>query len=167
MKDYSDDLDQDVDNIISQLRNTKREVQTKKESTGIEKSEDIEKFVIEKASSVVTDCADMLSHLTDAVKDSFDPNIIESVAELAKATSSIMETLAKFDHNKKNNETKIKLQEMNIESRKQQLEDPKLLGAGGGVGVFLTHDDILGMIGNAVTQKQEEAKKIEDKTVDI
>lgn len=165
MKEFSDDLDQDVDNIINQLRNTKKEFKAKQKEEGIENNEQIEEFVIKKASTVVTDCVDMLSSLTEGVKDSFDPNLIESVAELARATSSIMETLARFQHNKKNNETKIEVQRMAIEARKEKEEnDSKNLA---NVGMVLTREEVFKLIQGTVETKKEETKKIEDKTIDI
>lgn len=123
MNEFDDALDKDVDNIISQLKNQKISFEVvRKENPNLTK-EEVEKFIIDNASSVVSNCVDMLQDLTEIVKTGADYKLIESVAELAKATTSAIDALSKL----KLSDDKIKgqkeIKQMDINAKNSIVEE--------------------------------------------
>lgn len=96
MSEFNDNLDDAVDDIISQLKNrgsTFKEVETERPNLA---PEDVEKFIIDNASTVVLDCVEMLQSIKKDIQMGADAKLIESAAELAKATTAAIDALSKL-----------------------------------------------------------------------
>lgn len=96
MSEFKDSLDDEVDDIISQLKNRGGTFKEAVRENPNLSPEDVEKFIIDNASSVVKDCVSMLQSITEEIKAGTDPKLIESAAELAKATTAAIDALSKL-----------------------------------------------------------------------
>jgi hypothetical protein len=122
-------LDNEVEDIISQIKNqTKILKQPVKEADPLKK-EDLENFVITNAGKIVNHSLEMVENLKLEVLAGADAKLIESVSELVKATTSAIESLSKL----KLSDDKIKAQkeitQMNIDAKITKESDdntPKL-----------------------------------------
>jgi len=155
---FDDKVDNDVDNIISQLKSQTKSFQPSaiKEKVTLEKK-DIEEFILNNASSVVTGCVDMLQTLTEEVRDGADARMIESIAELAKAATSAIDALSKL----KLSDDKIKGQK-EIKQMDLDAKSTENLPNNNGSGIYLNREDL---IKHLVSYK--ESKAAEAKTVDV
>ena len=82
----NDDLDRDVDNIISQIKNQGKTLKkVEREKPNLQK-EDLEKFVIDNASLIIDDSIEMIQALKIDVIAGADPKMVESISELLKAS---------------------------------------------------------------------------------
>jgi len=146
-----DDVDDEVENIISQIKNqTKILNQPVKEPDPLKK-EDLENFVITNAGKIVNHSLEMVEKMKIEVIAGADAKLIESVSELVKATTSAIESLSKL----KLSDDKIKAQreiaQMNIDSKTSKGEDddtPRLT---------FTRNDILKLLDN-----RNDPKKVVD-----
>jgi hypothetical protein len=135
-------LDNEVEDIISQIKNqTKILKQPVKEADPLKK-EDLENFVITNAGKIVNHSLEMVENLKLEVLAGADAKLIESVSELVKATTSAIESLSKL----KLSDDKIKAQkeitQMNIDAKITKESDdntPKLT---------FTRNDILKLLDN-------------------
>jgi hypothetical protein len=117
MREFEDDLDQDVDNIIAQLKNqTKKINDVAKERIQLEKG-DIEKFIIDNASNVVTDCVDMIQSLKLDVQAGGDSKLIESTATLVNAFTSAIDALSKLKLSEDKINAQKEIKQMDISAK--------------------------------------------------
>lgn len=117
MREFEDDLDQDVDNIIAQLKNqTKKINDVAKERIQLEKG-DIEKFIIDNASNVVTDCVDMIQSLKLDVQFGGDSKLIESTATLVNAFTSAIDALSKLKLSEDKINAQKEIKQMDISAK--------------------------------------------------
>ncbi len=140
--DEEDDfLNEEVDDIISQIRNQGKLLKKPEAVAPDLSKEDLEGFIIKNAGKVVNNSLEMMERMKIEVLAGADAKMIESVSELVKATTSAIDSLAKL----KISEDKIKAQkeitQMNIDAKVSKEEDdtPKLT---------FTRNDILKMLDN-------------------
>ena len=146
--DYDDDeeLDNEVNDIISQIKNQSKNF--KKEETEIPElnRENLEELLLKTASKVIAHSVEVMEKMKDDVIASADSKMLEAYSAHTKSTTSALETLLKF----KNAEDKIKAQkeiaQMNIDAKVTKNEEdentPKLT---------FTRNDILKLL-----EKKEE-----------
>lgn len=159
--DYDDDdeLDNEVNDIISQIKNQSKNF--KKEETEIPElnRENLEELLLRTAAKVITHSVEVMEKMKDDVIASADSKMLESYSAHTKATTSALETLLKF----KNAEDKIKAQkeiaQMNIDSKITKGDDddgtPKLT---------FTRNDILKLLEK---KKDDDAPPAVPVTVDV
>jgi hypothetical protein len=152
----NDDLDRDVDNIISQIKNQGKTLKkVEREPPNLQK-EDLEKFVIDNASLIIDDSIEMIQALKIDVIAGADPRMVESISELLKATTSAIESLSKL----KLSDDKIKAQK---EIKQMDIDSKEI---GGNIenasqgGVFISREELLNKLLNHTPK--EEPKSIED-----
>jgi hypothetical protein len=148
--DYDEDddsLDEEVNDIISQIRNQSRNIDPPEAIVPNLTKEGVEEFVIVNAAKVVTHSLGMVESLKREVVAGADSKLIEAVSELVKATTSAIDALSKL----KIADDKIKAQkeitQMNINAKiiKNEEDDtPKLA---------LTRNDILKLLDNREPSK--------------
>ena len=146
--DYDDDeeLDNEVNDIISQIKNQSKNF--KKEETEIPElnRENLEELLLKTAATVITHSVDVMEKMKDEVIASGDSKMLESYSAHTKATTSALETLLKF----KNAEDKIKSQkeiaQMNIDAKVTKADEDD-----GKPKHFLTRNELLKLM-----EKKEE-----------
>ena len=93
-----------------------------KESNPLKK-EDIEKFVIERAGTLVDESLEMVKMVKDYITSAPETDSVEALAGLVTATSSALETLNKIIVADKKSETIFKAKELDARYKRELIED--------------------------------------------
>lgn len=153
MDEEYDEIDEEVDDIISQIKNQSKIPKSPEKSIPDLKKEDLENFIIQNAANVVRNSSEMVERMKIEVMAGATSDLIEATSELVKATSSAIDSLIKL----KTAEDKLKSQKelavMNIESKKNNDDGP--------TGLLLSREDII----KALTDKKK--PEIIDVQVDV
>lgn len=152
-----EDLDRDVDSIIAQIKNQGKSIKNVEKARPELNKEDLEKFIIDNAASVVADSIEMIQSLKLDVMAGGDSRMVESTAELVKAVTGAIDALSKL----KLSDDKIKAQK---EIKKMDIDakgEAQLLG--NQAGVFLSREEIIRNLFNRV----EEPKVKEPPAIDV
>jgi hypothetical protein len=145
--DYEDEIDRDVDSIISQIKNQGKSLKNVEREKPELKKEDLEKFIIDNAASVVADSIEMVQSLKLDVMAGGDSKMVEATAELVKAVTGAIDALSKL----KLSDDKIKGQK---EIKQMEIESKNIDGpTGGQSGLFISREDL---IKNLLNKKDEE-----------
>tara|TARA_B110000495_G_C22918774_1_gene536739 strand:+ start:54 stop:542 length:489 start_codon:yes stop_codon:yes gene_type:complete len=153
----NDDLDRDVDNIISQIKNQGKTLKkVEREKPNLQK-EDLEKFVIDNASLIIDDSIEMIQALKIDVIAGADPKMVESISELLKATTSAIESLSKLKLSDDKIKAQKEIKQMDIDSKEN---GGNLEISGGQGGLYISREELLKKILNH--SSDEKPKAIED-----
>ena len=114
----NDELDEAVNDILSQLKNTTVIKQTPVTETLTK--EKLEEFLIKNSGKLVTDSINLIDDMRDFVGTAdADPESISALAELIKAASSAVDTLNKIYISDERNKNQVKIKTMDIESKEK------------------------------------------------
>ncbi len=118
-----DNLEEDIDDLINQLKNTNKEVKKlpKQQEFTLEKDE-LEQFLINKAGKLINDSMEMVDNVKQYVAAAPNSEEVESLANLLKATTSSIDSLSRIFIQNKRSETSIDVKKMDIDSKKELLE---------------------------------------------
>ena len=137
--EYDDDddfLDEEVNDIISQIKNQSK-ILKKPESTMPELTkEGLEDFVIKNAAKTVQMSVEMMEQLKTEVLAGADSKLVESVSELVKATTSAIDSLSKLKIAEDKNKTQKEITQMNIDAKVTKDDDERK-------GVLLSREEII------------------------
>jgi hypothetical protein len=130
------DLDDAVNDIISQLKNTT--ISAKKEPEEIPLTKDqLEDFIIKNSGKLVTRSLNIVDDVKEYVASAPDAKDVAALAELISATSSAIETLNKVYISDEKNKTQVQVKQMDIESRERiNITDNK-------TKILLSREDIM------------------------
>jgi hypothetical protein len=119
-----DDIDNEVDDILSQLRNrnTPQTSETPKEPLEKEKIED---FIIQNAANNVRNAVEMVENLKGSVNACSEPDLVNAMAGLLKATTSAIDSLTKLKIAEDKNKNMKEIAQLNLEGKKSDDEDKK------------------------------------------
>ena len=132
----NEELDEAVNDILSQLKNTTVIKQTPVTDTLTK--EKLEEFLIKNSGKLVTDSINLIDDMRDFVGTAdADPESISALAELIKAASSAVDTLNKIYISDERNKNQVKIKTMDIESKE------KLSIMDNQTKVLLSREDIL------------------------
>lgn len=112
-----DDLDDSVNDIISQLKGNSNIAKTKTETT-IDK-EALEEFIIQNSGSLIAKSLDIIDDVKDYISSAPEARDVAAFAELLKAASSSIDTLNKVYVSIEKNKTSKELKQMDVESREK------------------------------------------------
>lgn len=137
MDDFDKEIENDVNDIMAQLKNQSKSFKKiEKEYPHLEKK-DIERFIMDNASKVVTDCVATISTLQEDVQACGDPKLIEAAATFVNAFTSAIDVLSKLHLTDTNNAAKKELKQMDITS-KAVIEDSKE-----SKGVYISREELI------------------------
>ena len=146
--DYDDDeeLDNEVNDIISQIKNQSKNIkQAEKDKIPLNK-EDISDFIIQNAANIVGTGVEIVEELKREILAGADSKLIESYSELIRACNSGVDILLKFKIAEDKNKNQREIAQMNIDAKITKSEEdestPKLT---------FTRNDILKLL-----EKKEE-----------
>lgn len=130
-------LDDEVDDIISQIKNQSKIF--KKPETVIPDltKEGLEDFVIKNAAKTVQMSVEMMEQLKMEVLAGADSKLVESVSELVKATTSAIDSLSKLKIADDKNKTQKEITQMNIDAKVTKDDDEK------SKGLLLSREDVI------------------------
>ncbi len=112
-----DELEKIGDSILDQLKTS---LTTKSEPAQVELTpENLEKFVLDKSATLVTQSMDAVDNLKDYIQAGASDREILAFAEVVKASSSAIESLNKLLQSKEKIKTSVELKEMDIKARKE------------------------------------------------
>jgi hypothetical protein len=120
--DDTNNEDVELGTLLEQLQNTSALVKKMPEETNPLKKEEIETFVIEKSGELVKEGLDFMRSMKEYVASAPNGEDISAVASLISAVSNSIETLNKLVVTDKKSSTVMKIKEMDIQSRKENLE---------------------------------------------
>lgn len=87
------------------------------------KETDINDFIIEKTSQLINSSLDVINQIKDRITRTVDPDELESLASLIKATSSSIDTLNSINLERKKQKSALKLKQLEIQGKKQLLKN--------------------------------------------
>lgn len=144
--DYDEEIDRDVDNIISQIKNQGKTLKNVEKERPELKKEDLEKFIIDNAASVVADSIEMVQGLKLDVLAGGDAKMVEATAELVKAVTGALDALSKLKLSDDKLKGQKELKQMDIDSKGAEAL------TGGQSGLFISREDL---IKNILNRKDE------------
>lgn len=156
MDDYDEDIDRELDDIISQIKNQNKEAFQEPTKYPELTKDGVDDFILTSTARLITD---MLNAVDIAKRCVNTPEEMSAFATLAKSVASAIELLQKRVIADNKNKTQKEVTQMNIES--------KVSGAGQGNALELSfsREEILAAIMDKNSKKEPE--KIDPPTVDV
>ena len=111
-----EDFSSDLGSLLDQLKDNNTAMKS------VQK-EDIEKFVIERAGTLVDESLEMVKMVKDYITSAPETDSVEALAGLVTATSSALETLNKIIVADKKSETIFKAKELDARYKRELIED--------------------------------------------
>lgn len=112
-----DDLDNEVDSIIDQLKNQNNSLRKVEKEYPNLKPEDVDDFIIKYASRMIVDASETLTEQMEIVKAGGTPQDVEAAAAFLNAFNSTVEILQKRKIADNKNKTQKEVTQMNIEAK--------------------------------------------------
>lgn len=117
------ELDNTVNSILDQLKTVPTVAKKVNElPSGDFSKENLEKFVIQYASRLVENATESVEYIKDNVQAAPTADDVISLAELIKSTSGALEILNKIVINKDKLQNSVKIKEMDVASKREELE---------------------------------------------
>lgn len=136
------DLDNAVNDILSQLKGTVPAVKKQPEEETLTKDQ-LEEFIIKNSGKLITKSLNIVDDVKDYVTAGSDSKDITALAELINATSSAIDTLNKVYISEERNKTQVNVKQMDIESKERMnITDNK-------TKILLSREDIMKAIINS------------------
>jgi hypothetical protein len=122
-QDTQQNLDNTVDSILSQLKNTPTILKkVNKASTDEITKENLENFVIQYTSRLIENATESVEYIKDNVQAAPTAEDVISLAELIKSTSGALEVLNKIVNTNKKSDTTIKVKQLDVDSKREELD---------------------------------------------
>jgi hypothetical protein len=159
MDDFDDDIDNEVNDILSQLRNKNNippEPEIPKEPLEKEKMED---FIIQNAANNVRNAVEMVENLKGSVNACSEPDLVNAMAGLLKATTSAIDSLTKLKIAEDKNKNQKEIAQINLEGKKSGDDEDKK-------GFLISREEVIKALMNK-KKDDEEPPEPTPVTVDI
>lgn len=156
--DYEEELDRDVDNIIFQIKNQGKKIKNVEKDRPELQKEDLERFIIDNATSVVSDSIEMVQELKHDVIAGGDPKMVEAAAELVKAVTGAIDALSKLKLSDDKLKSQKELKKMDIEAKTDNL-----ITGGQSAGLFLSREEVF----KHLFAKKEESNTTPPPAIDV
>lgn len=139
-----------VNNILNQLKGFDTKKETQITTTEPVTPDNLEKFVIDKASDLINKSLNMVDEFQTVLGASPSEESAEAMANLINAASSAIETLNKVLNSNKRAQTSIKIKEMDVESRN------KINERDNATRLMMTRGEIMKLLADANKEEQQE-----------
>jgi phosphate uptake regulator len=117
------ELDDTVNSLLNQLKTVPTVAKKAKEASSDNISrESLEKFVVQYASRLVENATESVEYIKDNVQAAPTAEDVVSLSELIKSTAGAIEILNKIVINKEKLENSVKIKEMEINNKREELE---------------------------------------------
>jgi len=159
MDDFDDDIDNEVNDILSQLRNKNNippEPEIPKEPLEKEKMED---FIIQNAANNVRNAVEMVEKLKSTVSACAEPDLVNAMAGLLKATTSAIDSLTKLKIAEDKNKNQKEVALINLEGKKSGDDEDKK-------GFLISREEVIKALMNK-KKDDEEPPEPTPVTVDV
>lgn len=152
MEDYDSDIEEDIDNIINQLKSTNNSMKKIETEYPELSPEDVDSFILKHASQVIVDSSNLISDLKDTVSRGGTSNDIIAFSELIKSFTSAVDILSKRKIADNKNQTQKDIKKMDIESKLENGDNEQ-----NSLKLELSREEIFKLI-----MKKEEKPKVID-----
>mgnify|MGYP001234557045 CR=1 FL=1 len=132
----AEELDEAVNDIISQLKQNNKVARTPVDESVLNK-EDLEDFLIQNSGKLIKKSLSIVDNVNDYISSAPENRDVAALAELIKASSSAIETLNKLHTAKERNETQLEVKKLDVESRE------RINIADNQTQILLSRDDIM------------------------
>tara|TARA_R100001509_G_C4774189_1_gene184078 strand:+ start:233 stop:673 length:441 start_codon:yes stop_codon:yes gene_type:complete len=114
----AEDLDEAVNDIISQLKQNNKVAKAPVEESVLNK-EDLEDFLIQNSGKLIKKSLSIVDNVNDYISSAPENRDVAALAELIKASSSAIETLNRLHTAKERNETQLEVKKIDVESKER------------------------------------------------
>jgi len=114
----AEELDEAVNDIISQLKQNNKVARTPIEESVLDK-EDLEDFLIQNSGKLIKKSLSIVDNVNDYISSAPENRDVAALAELIKASSSAIETLNKLHVAKERNETQLEVKKIDVQSKER------------------------------------------------
>jgi len=132
----AEELDEAVNDIISQLKQNNKVAKAPIEESVLNK-DDLEDFLIQNSGKLIKKSLTIVDNVNDYISSAPENRDVAALAELIKASSSAIETLNRLHVAKERNETQLEVKKIDVESKE------RLNIADNQTKVLLSRDDIM------------------------
>lgn len=130
------ELDEAVNDIISQLKGTADVSKQRQEEVELTKDQ-LEEFIIKSSGKLVTRSLNLVDEVREYVASAPESRDVSSLAELINATVGAVESLNKIHISDERNKTQVKVKQMDIDSKERiNITDNK-------TKILLSREDIM------------------------
>jgi hypothetical protein len=155
-----DQIDKNVDSIINQLKNQSRSLKDVQKNPPTQlKKEDMEQFIIDKASEIVNGCVEVIGVIQDEIKCAPDPKLIESGATFINAFTSALDALGKLEINQQRIKAQKDIAQFNASVRLANKDDEETKK-----GVYISREEL---IKGLIEYKKDDIKEVTENPIDI
>jgi hypothetical protein len=112
----------DVDDIISQLKEFPAVVRKSEELSEIMDKNKVQDFVIEYSTRLIKSATESVEYVKDIVQAAPTPDDVSALADLIGSTSNALDILNKMSISDKKIDASMKIKQMDIDNKQKQLE---------------------------------------------
>tara|TARA_R110002012_G_scaffold9253_3_gene42726 strand:- start:533 stop:976 length:444 start_codon:yes stop_codon:yes gene_type:complete len=135
----NDELDEAVNDIITQIKGSKEAVREKQKDVYIDK-ENLEEFIMKSSGKLVSKSLEIVDNVNDYISSAPENRDVAALAEVIKATAGSIDTLQKLHSSNERNETQKQVKQMDVESKERiSIVDNQ-------TKVLLSREDIMGAL---------------------
>jgi hypothetical protein len=158
--DRDDEIDKNVDSIINQLKNQSKSLKNIQKNPPPQlKKEDMEQFIIDKASEIVNGCVEVIGVIQDEIKCAPDPKLIESGATFINAFTSALDALGKLEISQQRIKAQKEIAQFNAASKLSNKDDEKT-----SKGLYVSREELIKGI---LEYKKDDVKEVAEPPIDV
>ena len=162
-EENTDNLEDDVKNLVDQLKEDQKLVKKTIDADEFElKKDELEEFILNKTGSLINTSVDMVNTVKHYVQAAPNSEEVEALASLMKSATSSIDSLSKILVQDKRSDTTIKAKTMDIESKKQLLnqdyQNKALLSREDVLEELLTKTEVIDAQVVDVSDEQDQSK---------
>ena len=155
-----EEIDKSVDSIINQLKNQSRSLKESVKNPPQQlKKEDMEQFIIDKASEIVNGCVEVIGVIQDEIKCAPDPKLIESGATFINAFTSALDALGKLEISQQRIKAQKDIAQFNAAARLANNSEDEVKK-----GVYISREEL---IKGLLDYKKEDIREIAESPIDV
>ena len=114
----NDELDEAVNDIITQIKGSKEAVREKQKDVHIDK-ENLEEFIMKSSGKLVSKSLEIVENVNDYISSAPENRDVAALAEVIKATAGSIDTLQKLHSSNERNDTQKEVKKMDVESKER------------------------------------------------
>jgi hypothetical protein len=154
MDDFDDEIDAEVNDIISQIKNQSKNLKRVDTEKVPLKKEDMEEFILKNASAIVQDAVELVGELKSEMMTGADPKLLEAYSILVKSATSAIDSLTKLKLSEDKLRGQKEIAQMNIDSKQTSSKDQP-------DGFLLSREEVIAAL------MEKSRKTLENKAIDI
>tara|TARA_R100000664_G_scaffold33648_1_gene51396 strand:+ start:895 stop:1341 length:447 start_codon:yes stop_codon:yes gene_type:complete len=112
------ELDEAVNDIITQIKGSKEAVREKEKDVHINK-ENLEEFIMKSSGKLVSKSLEIVDNVNDYISSAPENRDVAALAEVIKATAGSIDTLQKLHSSNERNETQKEVKKMDVQSKER------------------------------------------------